>query len=179
MRFQRHLRVGAFGLALGACGSEPPDPCLAVGPERVVDGLVDHACLHTTAGPFVTIDAPASSEDPSDLPELRNTHTAYTINMAAPVDGKTSRTAAVRVRPRSSGVYATFFSARLPVQVRRADLGVPLCQLEDRDGHGCAGIVFAGSFRLERLQDYMVEIGPTDAARVMLVFEQVTFAEDM
>lgn len=170
------LSLVACWLALSACGTGDDELCAPATPERIVDGLVDHACIHTEAGPFASVEAVAAGDVVATVPELRNTHTAYTIALPP---GSAGRRGSVRLRPRSEGVYAFFLSADMPIVARLADQGPSVCQLEERNGNGCPRITVARSYRLARQRDYIVELGPTDAGSVMLVVEQVSSSDDL
>lgn len=174
MRFPPPTPILLLLAWLGGCGGNGDEnaACMPQAPERLTDGLVDHACLHTEAGPFAAIKAAATSAAIAEVPEVRNTHTAYTITLPAGQAG------VVRLRPRSAGVYAVLLSAPIPVAVRAPEEPAASCQLEERDGHGCPKLVVGRSYRLARLRDYAVTLGPADAPSVMLVLEQVSETDE-
>lgn len=161
---------------LPVCGGEPPeDPCRPRALERITDGQVEHACLHTELGPFQDVDA-VRVADWAGAPELRNTHTAYRVRLPRAGTDDASRSGVVRLRPRVAGVHALYLDVAAPVTVTEAtdpEAG-PLCVLEARAGDGCAGLAEARSFRLQRQRDYRVELGPTRADTVLVVLEQLS-----
>jgi len=137
--------------------------------EMIADPLVDHACSHTVGGPYAFVEASGLA---SMAPELRNTHTAYTL--ALPVQASGAHSGFVRLRPRGTGVFAIFLSENVTTFVETIDTAVPVCLLQMRNGNGCAKIASSRSFRAERLQDLTIKIGPSQSTSVMMVLEQLT-----
>jgi len=156
------------------CGSdESGSTCKPAQEEFITDALVNHTCLHTLNGPFEALVATVAT---TNQPELRNTHTAYTIELPPTQAG--TYLGYVRFRPRSSGVYS--ISQSLPdivVMPRKQGDDGP-CQLEERKGLGCEKIALSRSFRLERKQDYSVTVGPSLSPSVMVVIEQITLIDE-
>lgn len=167
------MAIGAAFLSglIAGCGSEEASGlCTPSEVERVTSGGVNHACIHTQSGPFFSVEAvPAES---ADVPELRNTHTAYTITLVPDDSGQFSGT--VRLRPRTTGVYAIYLDRTLPVALQDQDpTQAPLCFLQTVAGEGCDLIEVAHSFRVKRLQDYRITFGPGAHPSVMLVLEEI------
>lgn len=166
------IGIALAGMCAASCGQEPSS-CVPSGAELIGVASVAHACLHTQEGPFATV--ASVGEGTAEVPELRNTHTFYTIGLGASAAGPFE--GVVRLRPRTSGVYALYVDAAVPIAVR-ASSGAWLCPLQRYADDACPLIAEAHSFRLERLQDYLVSLGPASAPAVRLVLEEIAPTSD-
>lgn len=162
------FKLCVLSALLSACGGSEADPCVPTANETLTDEAIVHACLHTTAGPFVEVNAAAAA---ANAEELRNLHTAYTLTLQPGTTG--TYEGQVRFRPRASGVFAFHMSPAMPFVVRTAD-GASQCVLQTRSSASlCAGFAQSLTLRLKRQQDYVLLLGPSATAQAIVIPEEI------
>jgi hypothetical protein len=142
------MAVAVVGtLAGSACGEDPT--CDAPSQKYPLPrAFEEHACTHIVAGPFETVAATTASEVAP--PELRNTHVAYTVELARP-DG--SPPGQVMFKPRDTGPFAFFVDSEVPLALRGPG-AQPECPVAAHPVTACAGLRWAVFFELERKLEY-------------------------
>lgn len=167
------LLVLVLGCSNGT-GGEPPPACAdTAGTYAIEQRQVDHACLHTKAGPFAFVQTGLA---PEPLPELRHTHTAYTLRL---VDTPGGYRGAARVKPSQPSVFAFYSQPDLDMTVREQgqDLAGPgICAVARGAVGGCARLAAVRAFPLVAGREYVLGFGPVSASTVLVVVEAETAA---
>ncbi len=149
----------ATGSGTTGLGSNP-DSGSAGCPIVLDESVAEHACFHTSYGPFAAL---AAATDTA-VGEIAQTHTTYTITLP---DATSAGVVSLRV-PRT-GLYAMFSDVALPLVVN--DGPDPLAPTHEQSARGCAEFAEVAVYALEAGRRYTVWLGP-GATHVQLVFEQ-------
>lgn len=162
-----------WGLVLaGACacapdrGLTPIDDCVV----PMDEVIYDHACQHGRRGPFQAVTAQASA---ADAPTVSVGQRVLTIAMP-PASG--ARLGYLRYRPTRDGAHAAFSGADGEgVAVRAADPdGAPVRAVTVvPPSQDCGALRWITGFELAVGVDYLLTIGPTDAAEVRIFIEHL------
>lgn len=157
-RYLSILLAAALALALSGCASKNDGN----GPAHDHDAfaeLLDEACHHMEAGPFVEVVAAADRDDAAQA--IAAAHHVHRVVLPA---GDAPRTGWVVITPVVSGEVAFFLGSDVPVTVH---LGEDAIATTSGPVDACAPQVAAGSMvDLEVGTEYLLEIGPTDVEKV-------------
>ena len=139
---------GAAAGDASAGGAPPASPdCVP----QLGEQLIEHACSHTTNGPFIPVVAGADAEPP-DVSELHRTYEIQVVGSEAHV----------LYRAQREGGHAFMTKPKAAVELRRA--GIPLSTLPSFAVEGCGTIESAIVYDLQRDAEYdlyLIQSPPT------------------
>lgn len=155
---------GVLSVLCSGCESECPPPAQTY---ALTKAFEEHACTHVAAGPFETLAAGPDFKDGDvqlgTLPELRNTHVAYTVEFPA---NQTAR-GAVMFKPRETGAYAWFTRDDEPLALHTADARI--CPVAVHKVTACTGLRQVAYFELQRKVEYGVSLSAPPQTRLFVI----------
>jgi hypothetical protein len=158
-----------ISLAAAGCSAEeaqegcPPPPQTA----ELTEAAADHACTHVVHGPFESVAASADPGSPGD--ELRNVHTAYTVELARGQDGY----AGVSLfEPRVDATFAFFIADETSLSLLDA-AGEEVCPRAVQPANACPEIGRAVFFDLRRKAPNRLLLRSAEAPEVLVIIEEI------
>ncbi|AKU91486.1 hypothetical protein [Vulgatibacter incomptus] len=163
MSLFRNLLLASLLVTLSACGN---------GDDSSNDGhthddlaeLAEHACEHGQDGPFLEVNASLTRGDAAEA--VSRAHTAFRI--ALPEDSDGTHRGAVVYTATATGEVVFFLSADVPLSVHDGEAEVEI-EAEGKVDACPAVITKAVTVDVTAGTEYVLELGPTDAATVTLV----------
>lgn len=164
-----HWALGAaLSISVVSCGGKTLEDAPAESttstacPQHVGTKPVEHACSHTTNGPFENVIASRSADE---APTVNAIHVSYLVDF--PSDGE----AFVMFRPNRSGEHLFLLDRESPLAVRhRTTLERPL--LSDAIA-GCETASFGEVYDLVSGESYLIEFETGSHSPTLLFFEHL------
>jgi len=148
--------------------TSPPDDTRDASGGVFTRGDIDHACLHVQEGPFAQVSVAGTPAD--FVPEIRNTHTQYTLGLRA---GENGHSATFKYRTTGpTWLYFFFSGANVPVKATASGLPLPVIS---EPLSGCQGILDGVLVEARSRAEVLVTIGPTPLPSLNFVFETRKF----
>jgi hypothetical protein len=148
------------GTGAGGAVQTPPECVPALG-ER----LIDHACSHTTNGPFI----PVVAGGQADSPDVSDLHRTFEIQ----VSGSGAR---VLYRAQRKGSHAFMTDSPAVLDLRRE--GQPLSAIPRFPVEGCSSLASATVYDLERDAEYELALLQSPGALNLFVEHLGAFGSD-
>jgi hypothetical protein len=153
--------------AFTACGGKtaeegaPPDHTVTCN-QQVGTKPVQHACSHTTNGPFENVVA----GDPATAPDVDSIHVSYLVETA------NSEQPFVRFTPSRTGEHLLLLDSTSPLHITDEADGKRLTPLFADVVEGCQTAHYGEVYSLERNQGYRIQL-PTAESPTLLFFEHL------
>jgi hypothetical protein len=154
----RYLYILALVAGLAACSEDGSTDDGATEP-----GLDEEACEHHEEGPYADVTAVPA---PLNAPLASIDHTSVRIALAEGFEG--ARGGFVSVRAADDADFVFFLTEAVPFALVEGDV-----EVSEEGSATCPEVVAASHIAELAVGTHVVKIGPTDAASVSLVFEEI------